>query len=116
MFGEHPLYGMPAQNRISSMRLLGWIVVGLIGITFIIFAIHNYHTTEINLWPAPITLSLPVFLVVFAAIVIGFVGGALVAWLGGSNARRKTREIRRTARRLQDQADTASRSTAVRAA
>jgi len=98
------------------MKLLGWIVVGLIGITFIVFATHNYHAAEVNLWPAPVSLSLPVFVVVFAAVVLGFVGGALVAWLAGGKARRKTREIKRTVRQLEGQVDTASQSTAIRPA
>ena len=83
------------------MKLIGWIVIGLIGIAFIAFATHNYHYAGVDLWPAPFALSLPVYGLVFGGIVLGFLGGALVAWLAGGKSRRKSREIRRTARDLE---------------
>lgn len=85
------------------MKLIGWIVIGLVGIVFVVFATHNYHVAEVSLWPAPLALSLPVYGLVFGGIALGFPGGALVAWLAGGKSRRKTREIRRTARNLERQ-------------
>ena len=97
------------------MKFFGWIFVGLVGIVFIVFATHNYHVAEANLWPAPLTLSLPVYGLVFGGLVLGFLGGALVAWLAGGKGRRKTREIRRTARQLERQVEAGGGVPAVRA-
>ena len=97
------------------MRRIGWIVIGLVGIVFVVFAIHNYHVVEVNLWPAPLALSLPVYGLVFGGIALGFLGGAAVAWLAGGRGRRKTREIRRTARQLERQVEAGGGVPAVRA-
>ncbi len=97
------------------MRLIGWIVIGLVGIVFIVFATHNYHAATVNLWPAPLMLSLPVYGLAFGGIALGFLGGALVAWLAGGKGRRKTREIRRTARQLERQVEAGGGVPAVRA-
>ena len=98
------------------MKLIGWILIGLIGVVFIVFAIHNYHSAEVNLWPAPLVLKLPLFAIVFGAVVVGFVGGALVAWLAGGKARRKNREIKRNARRLESQVEATGQTPVARAA
>lgn len=97
------------------MKLIGWIVIGLVGILFIVFSTHNYHVAEVNLWPAPLALSLPIYGLVFGGIALGFLGGALVAWLAGGKGRRKTREIRRTARQLERQVEAGGGVPAVRA-
>ena len=97
------------------MKLIGWIVIGLVGIVFIVFATHNYHVATVNLWPAPLALSLPVYGLAFGGIGLGFLGGAAVAWLAGGKGRRKTREIRRTARQLERQVETGGGVPAVRA-
>lgn len=96
------------------MKLIGWIIIGLIGLIFIVFAVHNYHAASVNLWPAPVALSLPLFVVVFAAIVLGFVGGALVAWLAGGKTRRKARDAKRAARQLESQVEASGQVPAVR--
>ena len=97
------------------MKLVGWIVIALVGIVFVAFATHNYHVAEVNLWPAPLAVSLPVYGLVFAGIALGFLGGALVAWLAGGKGRRRTREIRRTARQLERQVEAGGGVPAVRA-
>ncbi len=97
------------------MKLIGWIVIALVGVVFVVFATHNYHVVEVNLWPAPLALSLPVYGLVFCGVVLGFLGGALVAWLAGGKGRRKTREIRRTARQLERQVEAGGGVPAVRA-
>jgi len=98
------------------MKVVGLIILGLIGIVFVVFAIHNYHDATVNLWPAPLALALPLFVIVFGAIVLGFIGGAVVAWLAGSKNRRKAREIRRTARQLETQVEATGQVPAVRPA
>lgn len=97
------------------MKLIGWIVIALVGVVFVAFATHNYHVAAVNLWPAPLELSLPVYGLVFGGIALGFLGGALVAWLAGGKGRRKTREIRRTARQLERRVEAGGGVPAVRA-
>ena len=82
------------------MKWISGIIFAVIAAVFILFAIHNFHTVLVDLWPAPVALKLPVFIVVFVAILMGFVGGALVAWFGAGALRRKARDRKRTVRDL----------------
>jgi uncharacterized integral membrane protein len=84
-------------------RLVFWILAAIIGLVFIVFAIHNFQGVTVNLWPAPWQITLPVFLLVFVAIFLGLLAGALVAWAALGPTRRKAREDRRAVSRLSNE-------------
>jgi putative membrane protein len=77
------------------MRILFWILVILVGIALAAFAVSNRETVALGLWPLPWLLDLPVYLAVFGALLLGFLAGALAAWVAGQRRRRELRRLRR---------------------
>jgi len=71
------------------------------------FAIHNHQPVTLDLWPLPWgEVRVAAFVLVLAAIFLGFVLGGLCAWIGGAAARRAARQKSRalaTARRELDE-------------
>jgi uncharacterized integral membrane protein len=79
------------------MKLLFWIVVALVAVVLALFAASNRLSVALGLWPLPIMIELPLYLAILGALLIGFMGGALAAWIAG---RRRRRENRRRGRRI----------------
>jgi putative membrane protein len=79
------------------MKLLFWFFVALVGVVVALFAVSNREAVPLGLWPLPVVLDLPLYLVILAAWLIGLVVGALCAWIAG---RRGRREGRRRGRRI----------------
>ena len=67
----------------------------LFGVVVIWFAVANRKLVAVALYPLSPERELPVFAVAFAALIIGFAGGAAVAWLGGRKWRRLARARKR---------------------
>lgn len=96
------------------MKIIGWTLLGIVGVAIIIFAISNREAATIDLWPAPVSGVLPVWAILFIGIVLGFIGGATVAWLAGGKTRRKARESRRQVRQLENQVESTGQAPAIR--
>jgi uncharacterized integral membrane protein len=79
------------------MKLLFWIFVALVATVLALFAVSNRAVVSLGLWPLPFILDLPLYLVIVAALLVGFVVGALAAWVAG---RQRRREGRRRGRRI----------------
>src|SRR5713226_8200310 len=79
------------------MKLVFWIVVVLVAAVLALFAMSNREAVALGLWPLPFALDLPLYLAILAALLIGFVAGALCVWIAGRPARR---ESRRRGRRI----------------
>jgi len=83
-------------------RLLSWIILTPLAVVIVVFAVSNRASVTVALWPLPFTWQLPLFLVVLAGALVGFVLGAAVAWISAGKARRraraKTRELESTLR------------------
>ena len=79
------------------MRRLSWIVTIPFTIIVIVFAINNRDAVTASLWPLPWTAQLPLYLVVLGSLLVGFLVGAVIAWL---SAGRRRHEARVTAERL----------------
>jgi uncharacterized integral membrane protein len=73
------------------MRLLTWIVMLPLAIVIIAFSVANRQTMTLDLWPLPLNADVPVFMVVLAGLLLGFLWGGLVMWLSGGKARRNAR-------------------------
>jgi hypothetical protein len=65
------------------------------------FAVSNRIVVSLALWPLPFVVALPVYLLVFAALVTGFVIGAITTWIAGRHRRRTLRRCRRQIERLE---------------
>lgn len=74
---------------------LFWVAVVVAGALLTSFAISNRAMVELQLLPLPFVATLPLYLLVFAALIVGFVVGWLAAWFGGRRHRRESRRGRR---------------------
>jgi uncharacterized integral membrane protein len=76
------------------MRFLWWTVLVLIAVVLILFAVSNRETVSVGLWPLPAAVELPLYLMVLGMLLVGFVAGELVGWIGGWHWRREARRSR----------------------
>ncbi len=65
-----------------------------------LFAASNREAVSLGLWPLPFLVGVPLYLVVFGAAIVGFLTGALAAWIGGARRRRELRRCRRRSEAL----------------
>ncbi|MGH6891439.1 MAG: lipopolysaccharide assembly protein LapA domain-containing protein [Dongiaceae bacterium] len=79
----------------AILRLLQWIVFLLVAFVVILFVVQNRQEVEVSLWPLPFTKPAPLFGIIIACVLLGFLLGAFSAWLSGGSARRKAREMTR---------------------
>lgn len=79
------------------MKRLGWIITLPIAVAAVVFSVNNIAPVAVKLWPLPYAIALPLFAIVFAGVLIGFLGGIVVAWLSQAKwrrlARREARDI-----------------------
>ena len=76
-------------------RFLQWAAFLLVALIIVVFMIGNRQPVEVDLWPLPFTKPAPLFAVIIACVLVGFLIGALSAWLSGASARRKARDLGR---------------------
>jgi hypothetical protein len=77
------------------MRIVSWLWVPIAALVCGAFAISNRAAVPLALWPLPFVVDLPLYLLVFAVLLIGFTAGAVAAWIGGRHRRRNLRHCRR---------------------
>jgi Lipopolysaccharide assembly protein A domain len=77
------------------MRIVYWVGIPVAAAICGAFAISNRLVVSLALWPLPFVVVLPLYLLVFAALLSGFVVGATAAWIGGRHRRRGLRDCRR---------------------
>jgi uncharacterized integral membrane protein len=93
------------------VRIVFWVVVALLAIAFGVFAVNNFHTAELSLWPfVERAIGIPVFVLVLAAGLVGFLAGGIVTWFGMGRLRRLTRARRRALKQAQAQIAAARRA------
>src|SRR5260221_35224 len=77
------------------MRILRWTVAAIVALLLVIFAISNRQSVEVTFWPFPLTIDSALSLVVLGAVVLAFLVGQFVAWLGAQRWRHEAREKQR---------------------
>lgn len=78
------------------MRIVRWSVTIVVAILLVIFAVSNRQPVDvIFFWPLSVTITSPLSLVVLGAVVIAFLVGQFVAWLGAQRWRQETRAKQR---------------------
>jgi uncharacterized integral membrane protein len=80
------------------VKLVHWLVTAPLTLLLIDFAVSNLGRVPVSLWPFSDVALAPLWLVVLAALLVGFLFGELVAWINGRHWRR---EARRRARRIE---------------
>ena len=85
------------------MKLIHWLVTVPLALVLVVFAVDNRATVNVNFWPTPFEIDMPFYLVVLAALLIGFLLGELTAWINGGKKRRVAREKGRRVRELESE-------------
>jgi uncharacterized integral membrane protein len=77
------------------VKAVYWGGVIIVAILAALFAASNSQTVSLQLWPLPFLAEAPLYLVVLAALFVGFAGGGVTAWIRGRRRRRQLRDYRR---------------------
>lgn len=77
------------------MRVVYWFAVAVCAVALVLFALSNRESVSLGLWPLPFLVQVPLYLVVLATALVGFVFGGTAAWVSGRHRRRELRERRR---------------------
>ena len=81
------------------MRYLYWGLTILFAIVIACFAVSNRAPVDLEFWPLPLALSVPIYLVVLVVLLFGLLVGWFVGWIGSWSVRR---ERRRHAKRIDE--------------
>jgi uncharacterized integral membrane protein len=87
------------------MWFVFWPVIGVLALLTASFVVSNRGTVEIGLWPLPDAYGVPLFAVVFAALLLGFLAGWSADWLRHGRVRAERRRHARRADALQAELD-----------
>ena len=83
------------------MRLLNTIIAVVVALLVVLFAVSNRQPVTVEVWPFPFQLSLGLYAVILLAVLVGFIAGAIGAWLIGRPRRRERRRLRTQVRDLE---------------
>lgn len=79
-------------------KLLFWIVVTPLAAAVVVFSVNNRSEVILDLWPLDFAAApVPLFAVVLAALLAGFLAGGFVAWISAAKVRKRARSERRRA-------------------
>ena len=76
------------------MNRLRWFLTVPLAIILVVFAVSNRHLVDVSLWPLDFTLSWPLFVFVYIAVIAGFLAGAVIAWASAVQRHRRSRRRR----------------------
>lgn len=85
------------------MKILLWLLLLPLTLIFAAFAIANRHAVTLSFDPAPLSIEVPLYGLVFAGIFAGLTAGGLITWLRAGRWRRQLRVEQRTVRRLEEE-------------
>jgi uncharacterized integral membrane protein len=81
------------------MRYFYWGLTALFAILIACFAVSNRTAVDLEFWPLPLALSVPLYLVVLLMLLLGLLAGWFMGWAGSWRVRR---ERRRHAKRIEE--------------
>jgi uncharacterized integral membrane protein len=67
----------PSQLR----RRLFWGAIFLLGVVLSVFSVVNRAPVDIDLWPLPLAVAVPVFALALGMCALGMIAGATLFWL-----------------------------------
>lgn len=74
------------------LRALSWIVTLPLLAIAVIFAVNHRDAVPIDLWPLPMAVSVPLYMLVLVGIFVGFLIGGILTWLSQGRHRRRARQ------------------------
>jgi uncharacterized integral membrane protein len=80
------------------VKTVRWLLILVVAIFLVLFAVSNRQGVEVTFWPFPVVIDSPLSLVVLGAVLLAFLVGQFVAWLG---AQRWRQEVRQKQRRIE---------------
>jgi uncharacterized integral membrane protein len=91
-------------------KFLTALIVIPLGIVFIVFAVANRHLITVSFDPfntvdPSLGVTLPLFVVIIAAVIIGVIAGGVATWFGQGRWRRASRRFEADATRTRRQLD-----------
>lgn len=84
------------------MRLIGRILLVIVAALVIAFAIVNRQGVTLNFWPFPYAATVPLYLIMLAALAAGVAVGGVVTWVRGGKWRKRARAAERESKALAD--------------
>lgn len=72
-------------------RIISWIIMIPFALVVVVFSAVNRDLVTLDLWPLPNEITVPVFTMVLAVFIFGFLFGGIVAWVSAGTQRRKAR-------------------------
>ncbi len=93
-------------------RFITWIVGLPVAVAATVVAVANRQTVGLELWPFPVVVETPVFLVLLLSLATGLVVGFGLAWLSQARWRRQARQSRRQVESLEREVEVLRRRTA----
>jgi uncharacterized integral membrane protein len=77
----------------AVIKFLQWLVFLVVAFVVVTFVVQNRQEVEVSLWPLPFVKPAPLFGIIIACVLLGFLLGALSAWLSGASVRRRARDL-----------------------
>src|SRR5476649_755321 len=82
------------------MKILSRTLLLLFVLLGVLIAVSNSQQVMLTLWPLPQVIVAPLYLLVVALLLMGVLAGLLIGWWAGRHHRRRGRESRAEADRL----------------
>ncbi|WP_161958846.1 LapA family protein [Ferruginivarius sediminum] len=76
------------------MKHISWVITLPLLAIAVVFAVNHRGRVVLDLWPLPLRVEPPLYLLVLLAIFVGFVIGGLVVWAAQGRNRHKARQRR----------------------
>lgn len=73
------------------MKYVSWIITLPLIVVAVVFSVNHRQPVTIDLWPLPLAIEPPLYLVVLLAVFVGFLVGASIDWLSQGRNRRTAR-------------------------
>jgi len=83
----------PTGKVATVARLISWLIMVPLAVVVVTFTIANRADVSLDLWPTPIIVDVPLFSLGLVGGFVGFLAGALIAWLSGARRRAEYRKM-----------------------
>ena len=70
----------------AVLRFLRWVLFLIVAFIVVTFMVQNREMVEVSLWPLPFVKPAPLWSVIVGFLLLGFLIGAISAWLSAAAA------------------------------